>query len=118
MHAEDQVLSAASRPLADGAATLAAAGLGPGAALALAARLRGGKPVVVKMLTDHLPCGSEVTIDIGPDARKAEIKAKLEAATGVPAAAQKVVLSGINQIVMGDKRWVCGWGLWGKGGLG
>lgn len=104
MRAEDQVLTAASRVLTNDAATLAAAGLAPGAALALAARLRGGKPVVVKMLTDHLPCGSEVTIDINPDARKAEIKAKLEAATGVPAAAQRVLLSGINQIVMGDKR--------------
>jgi len=33
-----------------------------------------------------------------------QIRAKLEAVTGVPAEHQKVMLSGINQIVMGDKR--------------
>lgn len=33
-----------------------------------------------------------------------EIKQKLEAATGVPAQHQKIMLSGISQIVMGDKR--------------
>jgi len=55
-------------------------------------------------MTNHLPCGQEVTIDLEPSAGKAEIKRKLEAATGVPAEHQKVMLSGINQIVMGDKR--------------
>lgn len=64
------------------------------------------------MMTDHLPCGSEVTIDIEASASKDEIRGKLEAATGVPAAQQKVMLSSIGQIVMGDKRWVIGVG-WG-----
>ncbi|PRW58940.1 serine threonine- kinase Nek1 isoform X5 [Chlorella sorokiniana] len=58
----------------------------------------------VKILTNHLPCGQEVTIDLEPSATKAEIRSKLEAVTGVPAEHQKVMLSGINQIVMGDKR--------------
>lgn len=69
-------------------------------------RLLGGKPVKVKMMTNHLPCGSHVTIDIEEDASKDEIKMKLAEATGVPVEHQKVMLSGINQIVMGDKRWV------------
>lgn len=60
----------------------------------------------VKIITPHLECGSEVTIDIGPDATKDEIRQKLVTATGVPFEHQKVMLSGINQIVMGDKRWV------------
>ena len=66
----------------------------------------------VKILTNHLPCGQEVTIDLEPSATKDEIRAKLEAATGVPRQEQKLLLSGINQIVMGDKR--CG----GGGGCG
>ena len=72
-------------------------------------------PRQVKILTNHLPCGQEVSIDLEPAASKAEIKAKLQEATGVPAAHQKLLLSGINQIVMGDKRWVGGWvvGAWG-----
>ena len=64
----------------------------------------------MKILTNHLPCGQEVSIDLEAAARKAEIKAKLQEATGVPAAHQKLLLSGINQIVMGDKRWVGGGG--------
>ena len=59
----------------------------------------------VKLLTNHLPCGQEVTVDLEPSASKDDIKAKLEAATGVPREHQKLLLSGINQIVMGDKRW-------------
>ena len=46
-----------------------------------------------------------MTVDLEPSASKDEIKAKLEAATGVPQEHQKLLLSGINQIVMGDKRW-------------
>jgi ribosomal protein L23 len=57
------------------------------------------------MMTPHLPCGPEVTIDIESNATKDEIKQKLAAATGVPVEHQKVMLSGINQIVMGDKRY-------------
>ena len=67
-------------------------------------------PRQVKILTNHLPCGQEVSIDLEAAARKAEIKAKLQEATGVPAAHQKLLLSGINQIVMGDKRGVGGGG--------
>jgi hypothetical protein len=59
----------------------------------------------VKLLTNHLPCGTEVTIDIEASASKDEIKSKLEVVTGVPVEHQKVMLSGINQIVMGDKRY-------------
>ena len=45
-----------------------------------------------------------MTIDLDAGAGKDEIRAKLASATGVPAEHQKVMLSGINQIVMGDKR--------------
>ena len=67
-------------------------------------RVRGGKMVKVKMMTQHLECGSEVTIDIDENASKDEIKMKLSEKTGVPFEHIKVMLSGINQIVMGDKR--------------
>lgn len=67
-------------------------------------RVRGGKLVKVKMMTDHLPCGPEVQIDIDEHASKNEIKMKLSEKTGVPIEHVKVMLSGINQIVMGDKR--------------
>lgn len=70
----------------------------------VACRMQGGKPVKVKMMTNHLPCGPEVTIDIDENASKDEIKMKLAEKTGVPIEHQKVMLSGINQIVMGDKR--------------
>lgn len=58
----------------------------------------------VKIITPHLSCGPEVTIDIEASSSKDEIKQKLVEATGVPFEHQKVMLSGINQIVMGDKR--------------
>lgn len=61
-------------------------------------------PAQVKIITNHLPCGNEVTIDIEADASKDEIKAKLADLTGVPVEHQKIMLSGINQICMGDKR--------------
>ena len=67
-------------------------------------RVCGGKLVKVKMMTDHLPCGPEVQIDIDENASKDEIKMKLSEKTGVPFEHVKVMLSGINQIVMGDKR--------------
>ena len=60
----------------------------------------------MKIITPHLSCGPEVTIDIEASSSKDEIKQKLVEATGVPFEHQKVMLSGINQIVMGDKR--CG----------
>ena len=58
----------------------------------------------VKIITPHLSCGPEVTIDIEASSLQDEIKQKLVEATGVPFEHQKVMLSGINQIVMGDKR--------------
>ena len=91
--------------LLDDAETLGRCGLATGSTVHQAGRLCGGKPVKVKIITGHLPCGQEVTIDLEPTAGKAEIKRKLEAATGVPTGQQKVMLSGINQIVMGDRRW-------------
>eukprot|EP00887_Chlorella_sp_A99_P000966 scaffold5.g966.t1 len=98
-----QVLLLAGKQLEDDT-TLAACGLGRDDTMHQTSRLRGGKRVTVRILTNHLPCGQEVAIDIEPGASKDEIKAKLEAATGVPAQHQKVMLSGIDQIVMGDKR--------------
>lgn len=57
-------------------------------------------------MTNHLPCGNEVTIDISDNTPKIEVKKKLYVVTGVPVEHQKVVLSGINQLAMGDKRFV------------
>lgn len=66
-----------------------------------------GHPFVqVQLLTPgELPgCGSEVTITIATNTPLLEVKRQLQLATGVPMQHQKVVLSAINQIVMGDKR--------------
>ncbi len=60
--------------------------------------------IQVQIITDHLVCGSEVVVDMDPTTSKHELKKKLEAATGVPMEHQKILLSSINQIVMGDKR--------------
>jgi hypothetical protein len=84
--------------------SLAGCSLEAGCTVHQTSRLPGGKPVKVKIITNHLPCGQEVTIDVEPGVGKLDIKRKLEAVTGVPAAQQKVMLSGINQIVMGDRR--------------
>jgi hypothetical protein len=99
-----QILVHNGQLLDDGTA-LASYGVAAGSTVHQTTRLRGGKPVKVKIVTNHLPCGQEVTIDLDSKATKTEIKRKLESATGVPAAHQKVMLSGINQIVMGDTRW-------------
>jgi hypothetical protein len=103
--AVDQVLIYGSKVLEGGATSLHTAGIEHHSTIHVSCRLRGGKPVKVKMMTPHLPCGPEVTIDIESNATKDEIKQKLAAATGVPVEHQKVMLSGINQIVMGDKRY-------------
>ncbi|KAL6745704.1 hypothetical protein V8C86DRAFT_2969610, partial [Haematococcus lacustris] len=73
----------------------------------MAAALPGGKPVTVKLLTPQTAtkgCGAEVTIDIEEDTPMYEVKLRLQETTGVPVAAQKVMLAGIGQMVMGDKR--------------
>ncbi|EFN57716.1 hypothetical protein CHLNCDRAFT_14180, partial [Chlorella variabilis] len=80
--------------LLDDAMLLAECGLGAGCTVHQTGRLLGGKPVKVKIITNHLSCGQEVIIDLDPNAGKAEIKRKLETATGVPASQQKVMLSG------------------------
>ena len=58
----------------------------------------------VKMMTNHLPCGSSVEIDIEADEPMSSIKQKLEQATGVPVEFQKVVLGSISELYMGDRR--------------
>lgn len=103
MPVEDQVLVCCGKVLEDGS-SLGSCGIINHSTVHLSCRLRGGKPVKVKMLTPHLPCGPEVTIDIETNATKDEIKQKLAVVTGVPVEHQKVMLSSINQIVMGDKR--------------
>ncbi|KAG1656024.1 hypothetical protein FOA52_005652 [Chlamydomonas sp. UWO 241] len=60
--------------------------------------------VKVKLLTHALPCGPEVTVDISEHEPLYSVKAKLEVATGVPMEHQKVMLAGIGQMVMADKR--------------
>ncbi|KAL6778776.1 hypothetical protein ACKKBG_A04690 [Auxenochlorella protothecoides x Auxenochlorella symbiontica] len=99
----DQVLVAGGR-LMSGDHTIESSSLSHGSTLHLSSRLRGGVPVKVKIITPHLACGNEVTIDLEPTATKDEIKLKLVDATGVPFEHQKVLLSGINQIALGDKR--------------
>jgi hypothetical protein len=58
----------------------------------------------VQLLPDGLPCGKSVTIDIEETTPILEVKRQLLLATGVPIEHQKVMLSAINQLVMGDKR--------------
>ncbi|GMH43973.1 hypothetical protein BSKO_11907 [Bryopsis sp. KO-2023] len=67
-------------------------------------KLTGGKPVKVRIITNHLPCGPEVYVDLSVDSSVSELKRKLESATGVPVKYQKVMLAGIGELTMGDKR--------------
>lgn len=55
-------------------------------------------------MTNHLACGSSVTIDIDEDTPLLTIKHKLEKATGVPIEFQKVMMGGIAEMYMGDLR--------------
>merc|ERR1712224_512371 len=43
-------------------------------------------------------------IDIEPEESMLSIKKKLEEATGVPVGEQKVMLAGLDELMMGDKR--------------
>mmetsp|Transcript_1598 Transcript_1598/g.3522 ORF Transcript_1598/g.3522 Transcript_1598/m.3522 type:complete len:80 (+) Transcript_1598:221-460(+) len=56
------------------------------------------------MMTNHLPCGSSVEIDVEPDEPMSSIKEKLAKATGVPVEYQKVMLGSVSELFMGDKR--------------
>eukprot|EP00879_Flechtneria_rotunda_P005795 GHRR01006098.1.p1 GENE.GHRR01006098.1~~GHRR01006098.1.p1 ORF type:complete len:165 (+),score=57.87 GHRR01006098.1:273-767(+) len=103
--AEEQCLRWNGRPLAD-QQTLLAAGLTghDTATLQMTCPLAGGAPVKVQVLPQGLPCGPEVTLDIEADTPLLEVKRQLQLATGMPIEHQKVMLSAINQIVLGDKR--------------
>ncbi|KAF6256916.1 hypothetical protein COO60DRAFT_1640361 [Scenedesmus sp. NREL 46B-D3] len=102
--AEHQRLQCAGRLLRDDAQALVAAGLHNDALLQLTLPLLGGAPVKVQLLPDSLPCGNEVTLELSADTPLLEVKRQLQLATGVPLQHQHVMLSGINQLVMGDKR--------------
>ncbi len=55
-------------------------------------------------MTQHLPCGAEVEVHISESTPMLELKRQLQEATGVPIQHQVVMLSAINQLVMGDDR--------------
>jgi len=55
-------------------------------------------------MTTHLPCGEDVQIDVDPNDTLREVKQKLTIVTGVPPRFQKVLLVGIGELAMGDKR--------------
>lgn len=61
-------------------------------------------PVEVQLLDPSLAEGGRVVVEADTDTPMLEIKRQLHLATGVPLEHIKVVLSGIDQLVMGDKR--------------
>ncbi|KAF5835884.1 hypothetical protein DUNSADRAFT_6697 [Dunaliella salina] len=81
--------------------------LSHGATLHLTSILQGGKRVRVKLLTPEAPgitCGPTVNVELEPDTPMYEVKLQLQEATGIPVDAQKVMLAGIGDMVLGDKR--------------
>lgn len=61
-------------------------------------------PQRVALMTGHLPCGPEVTIDADEDTPKHEMIRQLSRATGVPPEHVVLRLGGLNQLMMGDRR--------------
>lgn len=58
----------------------------------------------VKLMTNHLPCGREVTVEFDDDTPKIEVMRRLEVATGIPVQHQKLMLANLTQPMLGDKR--------------
>jgi hypothetical protein len=57
------------------------------------------------LLLDPLPSGlQEVTVQVEAATPLLEVKRQLALATGVPVGEQRLLLSAINQLVMGTKR--------------
>ncbi|GFR50522.1 hypothetical protein Agub_g12791, partial [Astrephomene gubernaculifera] len=72
--------------------------------LELSARLLGGQPVKVKVLTPtpKAECGSEVTVDLDTHTPMHEVKMQLARATGLDVRHQRVLLGGIGSMVLLD----------------
>jgi hypothetical protein len=60
--------------------------------------------VTVQLMTNHLPCGEEVVIDVDEHTPKHEIMRQLEQATTIPVEHQILRLGGLDSIFVGDKR--------------
>lgn len=59
--------------------------------------------IVVKMIVPNEQCGSQLVIDARPD-DMLQLRRQLEARTGIPMEHQKLMLSSVKQLVLGDKR--------------
>ncbi|PNH10019.1 Polyubiquitin-D [Tetrabaena socialis] len=105
--AQEQVLTTlGGRPLRPAGGGLRAQGVREADTLQLSARLRGGQPVKVRLLTPtpQAESGTHVTVEMEADTPMHAVKARLAAATGLAVEHQRVLLAGMGDMVLADKR--------------